>query len=336
MIADDSGNPDCAAADGDHYQDYSCPIDDEDSTPIYPDRSETGGAHVDDCLADYMHTSRSSDILYYGYSFWSRIPSSFIEYVEQASAGYAATASNVLFQNFSWNDYVDEISAGRPVVLIVDSDGDGITDHFATGVGYDASTNQYGVYTTWYPDIRWYDWAGVSQGTDWGIYGATLFDVNLTGVQISFQLSLITYGNPSIYRMFAHITQNEVPVPSGWDVTLTTSKGGFESAGGPQTWNTDTNADGEVYADIYTSDWGEVTLCCDLTNPDYPEDCTVGQFYEYPAPPIEPFDTLSLNVSSGGHNYDRSGGLDWSPDGSRIAGSGGMNLWVSAISTFGT
>ncbi len=65
MIASDHGNPSCGAGYSDHYQDYSCPIDDGSGSPL-PDRSQTGGAHPSSCVADFMRTSWSSAFNLYG------------------------------------------------------------------------------------------------------------------------------------------------------------------------------------------------------------------------------------------------------------------------------
>jgi len=174
-IADDSGNPNCAAPDGDHYQDYSCPID---SWPtLLMDRSQTGGAHASDCVADFFETSWSSRNNYYGWSWFSDVPVSFTGYVNLVAPQYSATATNKYFAGFSWAEYKAEIDAGRPVVFLVDTDGDGDTDHFVTGIGYDNATMKYGIHDTWDTGTHWYLWRQIQAGDPWGIYGVTLFSI---------------------------------------------------------------------------------------------------------------------------------------------------------------
>jgi hypothetical protein len=50
-----------------------------------------------------------------------------------------------------------EIDAGRPVVMTVDSDGDGGDDHWMVGAGYDMATGQWAGYNTWDSSLHWYD-----------------------------------------------------------------------------------------------------------------------------------------------------------------------------------
>jgi hypothetical protein len=176
MIANDRGNPNCASPDGDHYQDYSCPID-AYPTDLLPDRSQTGGAHASNCVGDFFKTSWSSMYNYYGWSWFDDVPGSFTGYVNWIGR-YTPTAWNKSFYQFSWVAYKAEIDSGRPVVLLVDSDGDGYTDHFVTGIGYDDATTEYGIHDTWDTGIHWYSWHGMEYGEPWGIYGVTQFRVS--------------------------------------------------------------------------------------------------------------------------------------------------------------
>jgi hypothetical protein len=170
MIADDSGQAVCSQPDGDHYQDYSCPIDNAPG-PLEPDRSELGGAHASNCLGDFMATSFSSRNNYYGWSWFADVDDAFEDYVAMISPEYVATTLSRSFSAFPWADYKAEIDAGRPPVLLVDTDGDGSTDHFVTGIGYDDTALEYGIYNTWDHSIHWYDWSGLSSGNPWGVYG---------------------------------------------------------------------------------------------------------------------------------------------------------------------
>jgi hypothetical protein len=172
MIANDSDHPDCGLPDGDHYQDYSCPRD--DNGPIQADRSETGGAHASNCLGDFMRTSWSAAGNRYGWTWGSDVTPAFLQYVAYATP-YTATAQSRLFAQMSWAAYRAEIDAGRPVALLVDSDGDGYTDHFIAAMGYDPDLMEYGCRDTWDTNVHWYLWQGMGAGRPWGIYAAYTF-----------------------------------------------------------------------------------------------------------------------------------------------------------------
>lgn len=173
MMADDNDYPTCSGTSfEDHYRDYSCPRD--DGGPIQPDKSETGGAHASDCLGDFMKTSWSSQGNLYGWSWFDDVGLSFTGYINYIEPNYVPVTRNEIFEEFSWTQYKAEIDSGRPMVLLVDTDGDWSTDHFVTAIGYDNTTMQYGIYDTWDNDIHWYSWRGMGPGNDWGIYGVTL------------------------------------------------------------------------------------------------------------------------------------------------------------------
>jgi len=161
-------------ASAEHYEDYSSPIDNA-RTGLLADKSSTGGAHDNNSVADWMYTSFSSRQNYYGWSWFSNIDDAFEGYA--ASVGYSeADARNRTWGVFTWEAYVAEINNDRPVGLIVDTNGDGWTDHFITGIGYDESTHQYAAYNTWDRAVHWYDFAQISTGQRWGVYGGTFFD----------------------------------------------------------------------------------------------------------------------------------------------------------------
>ncbi len=171
-----------------HYSDYSLPMD-SSPDPIQPDLSTTnpGAAHASDCLADYMRTSWSASNNYYGWSWFSHVDDSLRSYVNDYvnntySAGYTATSWNESSTSFTWNDFTTEIDAGRPLVFLVDTDGNGGTDHFVTAIGYrDTSGYQeYACLDTWSPasNIRWQRFRYLGSGA-WSIYGATYFHIDI-------------------------------------------------------------------------------------------------------------------------------------------------------------
>lgn len=173
MIASDNGYPSCGSGPDDHVRDYSCPKD-YSPNPIQKDKSELGGAHTNNCVADFMETSWSSEDNYYGWSWFSDVDNAFREYVEYKTS-YEFESTNYRFYMFSWERFKDEIDAGRPVVLLVDTDGNNNTDHFITAVGYDDATMEYACQDTWDTDIYWYDFSEIAPYNDWGIYGFTTF-----------------------------------------------------------------------------------------------------------------------------------------------------------------
>lgn len=175
MIADDDQDPDCDAAGSNHYQDYSCPID---AYPqLYTDLSELGGAHTSNCVADFMETSWSSRENRYGWSWNTDVPGSFVDYVNLVAPEYGPTAANYYYTAFPFTMFQQEIDNGRPVVLLVDSDGNGSTDHFVPAIGYDDVTNEYACLNTWDLSIHWYPWRLMSAGDPWGIFSIAVFDL---------------------------------------------------------------------------------------------------------------------------------------------------------------
>jgi len=172
-----------------NHTDYCQPIDDSNVNPApLPDKSEppVGDEHPDECVADYMKTSQSFHSNYYGWSWFSHVGPSLLGYVEQhVQAGYDATVSDLKMWSgtLNWNRFCAEIDAGRPMVLLVDTDGNGNTDHFVTAIGYDTvgSTNKYACLNTWDRNIHWHNFKKMGRGRPWGIYGATTFQIRMGG-----------------------------------------------------------------------------------------------------------------------------------------------------------
>lgn len=170
-----NSNVNNAIANDEHYNDYSLPLD------YYPnllqDKSELGGAHVSNCIADFMNTSWSSRNNFWGWSWSSDIGPAFEQYIQMRNDEYIINTNFVWFNSFSWSKYINEIDHNRPVVLLVDSDGNGYTDHFVTGIGYDEDNMLYAIYDTWDQSIHWYQWRGLSNNYSWGIYGFNILKV---------------------------------------------------------------------------------------------------------------------------------------------------------------
>ncbi len=155
-----------------HYEDYARP---EDSSPnLLTDDyiTEERTPHVSDCIADYMDTSRSTRGNYYGWSWSSDIGPAFVNYVNQQNPDYEPSYEEMGYGAVTWSVLTGEIDAGRPMVFLVDTDGDGETDHFVAVVGYRTSpSDQYGCLDTWYTTVRWENFTPMSEGVRWGICG---------------------------------------------------------------------------------------------------------------------------------------------------------------------
>ena len=128
-------------------------------------------------IADWLRTS--VDPNEYGASQRTYADDALLGY--SAYRGYeGATVSNLTYAiNFSWLSLTSEIDAGRPLVLFVDSDGNGTSDHIVPVLGYDdrgAGGKYYGCYTTWTENesVAWYEFRGMSSSWSWGVgYAAT-------------------------------------------------------------------------------------------------------------------------------------------------------------------
>ncbi|MDO9085190.1 MAG: hypothetical protein Q7U53_03180 [Anaerolineaceae bacterium] len=183
MIASggNSGAP-CPPGSEQHFEDYALPIDDFGS--MQTDNYLTAGraAHANNSMADYLGTSRSSLGNPYGWSWSTEMGYSFRHYFHryypevtvETPAYYAASGG------MTWDVLVQEINAGRPMVFLVDTNGDGVTDHFVTAIGYRSSpTRQYAMRDTWSTSsVRWENFAMVQSGVRWGIWGGYAYRIS--------------------------------------------------------------------------------------------------------------------------------------------------------------
>ncbi len=168
-----------AIASPEHVADYALydGVNDGGYSSPYTDKSELGGAHTDNCLADFMQTSFSSEGLTYGATWADRIGSGVQAYASWR--GYSFTAGGSYYSMPAWSDFTREILMGRPVKLGVDTDGDGKTDHSVTAIGY-RDTNGYWEYAcrdTWSTSStpRWERFRAVSDTYSWGVGGWNSF-----------------------------------------------------------------------------------------------------------------------------------------------------------------
>lgn len=165
-----------------NYSDYCLPID--IYPDLFPDNSEppAGDEHWDECVADYMKTSQSWHQNRYGWSWFSHVGPAMENYVYGlGQGGYLAVADNLYWwdSSLNWDSFRAEIDARRPLVLLVDTDADGSTDHFVPAIGYDVvgGVERYACYNTWDTDIHWFEFAPMADGQPWGIYGAVTLHI---------------------------------------------------------------------------------------------------------------------------------------------------------------
>jgi len=215
-----------AIASDQHYNDYSLPLD--YSPNLLQDKSNLGGAHASNCLADFMNTSWSSRQNYWGWSWSSDIAPSFVGYVNKINSQYIVTTSYVYYTNpQKWDLYKNEIDNNRPVVLLVDSNGDGATDHFVAGIGYDDNTSQYAIYDTWDNNIHWYQWRDISSAYSWGIYGFDIIKITQPATPTAPVVGTIT--QPTCAVATGSVVLSGLPATGTW--TLTRTPGGTTTTG---------------------------------------------------------------------------------------------------------
>ena len=166
-------------------EDYCLPKD--SSTPnILDDAYITAHRtpHTDNCIADYMHTSRSTDNMRYGWSTGGRISPSFKDYVRSRCPSYRPTSHSYNWNEANnWDDKWDtlrsEIDHNHPMVFLVDINGDDDTDHFVTIVGYRLrdGLREYGCKDTWNDTTRWERFRRISSAYKWGICCAYIYRI---------------------------------------------------------------------------------------------------------------------------------------------------------------
>ena len=137
-----------------------------DSTPDDPNLPEP----PDTSIADFFHTSEL--YLDFGWSYQSAAASALAVYA--AYRGYHFLTYSDGYWNLDFQRLAAEIDAGRPMLVLVDTDGDGETDHFVPVLGYDNRGPDglwYGLYTTWREDelVEWEPFAPIAAGQPWGI-----------------------------------------------------------------------------------------------------------------------------------------------------------------------
>jgi hypothetical protein len=179
-----------------NWNDYCLPLDFSPG-PILTDKSEIPPAHSNNCVADFMKTSQSRYDNYYGWSWFSDIGTALEGYVNWAAPQYEISTTSFRYTGSSsgltWNKFCAEINANRPVILLVDTQGDNSADHFVTAIGYDDSQN-YACYNVQDNNIHWYDFSKLAYGNPMGIYGAVFSTFDSLDSQLAYSPLYYSFG----------------------------------------------------------------------------------------------------------------------------------------------
>ncbi len=163
-----------------HFEDYASPRD--SVSGLLQDDYITAGRdpHPHNSIADYVETSWSTRGNPYGWSWSTKLGSSFVDYFDQQYPEAVGVADFTTYYPMTWEVLVNEINAGRPMVFLVDTSGDGVTDHFVTAIGYRTSpTLQYAMRDTWSNYyVRWENFAMINPGVHWGIWGGYAYQIS--------------------------------------------------------------------------------------------------------------------------------------------------------------
>jgi len=188
-----------ALASREHYADYSLPLDKPPT--LLRDKSELPASerHANNCLADYLFTSWSLYGNYYGYTWKADISYAIPVYV-QAVSPYKGICVPYQSGSVGWHVIQNEILSGRPLLFMVDSDGDAAADLFVAVAGIDTidGVNYYGCYDTWDRELHWHPYQTPAAGQPWGVQ--TVFTVVVTHVVLPpLDLQLATLGNDYLF-----------------------------------------------------------------------------------------------------------------------------------------
>jgi hypothetical protein len=159
-----------AVASEEHYNDYALPLDAPPN--ILPDKSELAPeeCHADNCLADYLLTSRSLNGNYYGWTKDADVGPG-LEALIIAGERYIIITDAFPATEITLTAIRNELASGRPPVFKVDPDGDGLADRFVavSGIVTEAGVDYYGCYTGWDTDLHWFEFRPAAAAVPWGV-----------------------------------------------------------------------------------------------------------------------------------------------------------------------
>jgi hypothetical protein len=201
-----------------HFEDYAMPIDYSPNMQRDAYIAASRAPHVDECLADFGDVSKSTRQNYYGWMWSNDVESAFAEYISLVSDSYAPTVVQYALSGidaFTFDMLKTEIDAGRPMLFLVDSDGDGYTDHFVTAVGYDDGDPQMYLYhDTWDTEVHSAQFREISSEYAWGIARAwTVFLANPDAFSASINSSVYLWkqeGDPLSLNVTVNAAAGEV------------------------------------------------------------------------------------------------------------------------------
>jgi PKD repeat protein len=141
--------------------------------------------HADNCIADFMKASFSSEHLTFGQSLASNFVAGIEGYtaIAPSMAGstdqYVGYANEMHMASFKWDDLKAQIDSGHPLAGTVDSDGDGTTDHLVPIIGYCeiASARVYAFYSTWDNSVSWASFEPMQKNVCFGVFSGYTFDI---------------------------------------------------------------------------------------------------------------------------------------------------------------
>ncbi len=197
-------------------------VNDSIASPEYitdwkPKPDPAGPKHTDNCIADFMGTSRGD--LNWGWTYLDNLDNGMEDYAAYKGYNYA-DAVNVGWGSLSFASIQAEINADRPFIINVDSDGSGEPDHSMACIGYRTSpSNQYAAYTTWsgMSGIQWFDWRDVSAGDDFGVHSVTFFRPSAS--------------RPDLAPSFANVVQEPLTWGDSFNYDYTVVNYGGQNAG---------------------------------------------------------------------------------------------------------
>ena len=155
-----------------NFDDYCLPLD----TPpdLLPDKSELPEIeqHEYNCLADFCMTSQSARGNYYGQTEEFDLGPGIEDYVHLGGR-YNAIAGYYAFSQVTWPTIRTEILSNRPMVFLVDANGDSESDLYVAVSGFvsEGDVNYYGAYNTADGDLHWYEFRAEAAGAPWGVRG---------------------------------------------------------------------------------------------------------------------------------------------------------------------
>ena len=167
-------------ASNEHMSDYAIPR--ESALPVQPDKSElpVGDEHANNCIADYMLTSRSIIGNIWGWSKGVDIKPSWENYIANFAPDYVGNCTQYYYDSSTWDTLVSNVNRNKPMLLLVDTNNDGLTDHFVIVNGYkiESDVKYYGCLNTWDTSQHWYAFVQMANNVPWGVARCYTFSIH--------------------------------------------------------------------------------------------------------------------------------------------------------------